>query len=74
MVRALDSGDVKRLPPTPPSLVPQELRRALLIRTAKLNPQCVGDGTALAIKDALRSGDLYLPQSKQHVSFGFDAQ
>jgi hypothetical protein len=24
---------------------------------------------ALAIKDALRSGDLYLPQSKQHVSF-----
>jgi hypothetical protein len=26
-------------------------------------------GLALAIKDALRSGDLYLPQSKQHVSF-----
>ena len=24
---------------------------------------------ALAMKDALRSGDLYLPQSKQHVSF-----
>ena len=24
---------------------------------------------ALALKDALRSGDLYLPQSKQHVSF-----
>lgn len=26
-------------------------------------------GLALAIKDAVRSGDLYLPQSKQHVSF-----
>ena len=26
-------------------------------------------GLALAMKDALRSGDLYLPQSKQHVSF-----
>ena len=26
-------------------------------------------GLALAIKDALRSGDLYLPQSKHHVSF-----
>jgi len=26
-------------------------------------------GLALAMRDALRSGDLYLPQSKQHVSF-----
>lgn len=26
-------------------------------------------GIALAIKDALRSGDLYLPQSKHHTSF-----
>ena len=26
-------------------------------------------GLVLAIKDALRSGDLYLPQSKQHLSF-----
>jgi hypothetical protein len=26
-------------------------------------------GLVLAMKDTLRSGDLYLPQSKQHVSF-----
>ncbi|EJX0849907.1 hypothetical protein ODD70_004187 [Salmonella enterica] len=24
---------------------------------------------AIAMKDALRSGDLFVPQSKQHVSF-----
>jgi TnpA family transposase len=70
MVRALDAGDVKRLPPTAPiGFVPQELRRALRDQDGKLNRNAWEMGLALAIKDALRSGDLYLPQSKQHVSF-----
>jgi len=70
MVRKLDAGDVKRLPPTAPTdFVPKELRRALKDPAGNLNRNAWEMGLALAIKDALRSGDLYLPQSKQHVSF-----
>ena len=61
---------LKRLPPTAPSgFVPKELRRALKDQAGQLNRNAWEMGLALAIKDALRSGDLYLPQSKQHVSF-----
>jgi TnpA family transposase len=67
MVRKLDAGDLPRLPPT--AFVPKELRRALKDQTGNLNRNAWEMGLALAIKDALRSGDLYLPQSKQHVSF-----
>jgi hypothetical protein len=45
------------------------LRRALKDPTGQLNRNAWEMGLALAIKDALRSGDLYVPQSKQHVSF-----
>ena len=70
MVRTLDAGDLTRLPPTAlTTFVPQELRRALKDQAGKLNRNAWEMGLALAIKDALRSGDLYVPQSKQHVSF-----
>lgn len=65
LVRQLDAGEVKRLPPTAPrSFVPKELRRALHDQEGKLNRNAWEMGLALAITDALRSGDLYLPQSK----------
>jgi TnpA family transposase len=70
LVRKLDAGDLSRLPPTAPSnFVPKELRRALKDQAGHLNRNAWEMGLALAIKDALRSGDLYLPQSKHHVSF-----
>lgn len=70
LVRQLDAGDLKRLPPTAPTdFVPKDLRRALSDPASHLNRNAWEMGLALAIKDALRSGDLYLPQSKQHVSF-----
>ena len=70
IVRKLDAGDLKRLPSTAPiDFVPKELRRALRDQDGHLNRNAWEMGLALAIKDALRSGDLYLPQSKQHVSF-----
>lgn len=70
IVRKLDAGDLKRLPPTAPTdFVPKELRRALKDQAGNLNRNAWEMGLALAIKDALRSGDLYLPLSKQHVSF-----
>ena len=70
IIRQLDAGTLKRLPPTVPTgFVPRELRRALKDQTGQINRNAWETGLALAIKDALRSGDLYLPQSKQHVSF-----
>ena len=70
MVRKLGAGDLKKLPPTAPThFVPKELRRALKDEAGNINRNAWETGLALAIKDALRSGDLYLPQSKQHVSF-----
>jgi TnpA family transposase len=70
VVRKLDSGALTRLPSTTPThFVPKELRRALKDQAGNLNRNAWEMGLALAIKDALRSGDLYLPQSKQHVSF-----
>lgn len=70
LVRKLDANQLKQLPAAAPtSFVPKELRRALIDETGNLNHNAWEMGLALAIKDALRSGDLYLPQSKQHVSF-----
>lgn len=70
LVRQMDSGDLKKLPQTAPTdFVPKELRRALKKQDGTFNRNAWEMGLALAIKDALRSGDLYLPQSKQHVSF-----
>jgi TnpA family transposase len=69
-VRKLHAGEIKKLPQTAPtSFVPKELRRALSDPGGALNRNAWELGLALAIKDAMRSGDLYLPQSKQHVSF-----
>jgi TnpA family transposase len=70
LVRKLDAGELKKLPPdAPTAFVPRELRRALKDERGNPNRNAWETGLALAIKDALRSGDLYLPQSKHHVSF-----
>lgn len=70
LVRQLDAAAVKQLPrDAPTAFVPQELRRTLKDTTGNIQRNAWEMGLALAIKDALRSGDLYLPQSKQHISF-----
>lgn len=70
IIRELDSGILKKLPQdVPTAFVPRELRKALKNSEGHINRNAWEMGLAMAIKDALRSGDLYLPQSKQHVSF-----
>lgn len=70
IIRQLDSGEIKLLPEdAPTSFIPKELRRALKDKTGSINRNAWELGLALAIKDAFRSGDLYLPKSKRHVSF-----
>lgn len=70
IVQQLDNGAIKKLPEaTPLAFIPRELRRSLKDQGGSINRNAWEMGLALAMKDALRSGDLYLPQSKQHVSF-----
>lgn len=70
IVQQLDNGAIKKLPEaTPLAFIPRELRRSLKDQGGSINRNVWEMGLALAMKDALRSGDLYLPQSKQHVSF-----
>ncbi len=70
LVRQLDANELKKLPrDTPIAFVPRELRRGLHDDAGHINRNVWEMGLSFAIKDALRSGDLYLPQSKQHVSF-----
>jgi TnpA family transposase len=70
IIRQLDAGTLKRLPPAVPTgFVLPELHRALTDETGHINRNAWEMSLALAMKEALRSGDLYLPQSKQHVSF-----
>lgn len=70
LVRQLDSEERKPLPTdTPTSFIPRDMRPLLTDKTGKIQRNAWEMGLALAMKDALRSGDLYLPQSKQHVSF-----
>ena len=70
IVQQLDNGELKKLPETTPiAFIPRELTRSLKNQGGSINRNVWEMGLALAMKDALRSGDLYLPQSKQHVSF-----
>lgn len=70
MVRQLDSGELKKLPKDmPTAFVPKELSRVLKDSNGNINRNAWELNLAFAIKDTFRSGDLYLPKSKQQVSF-----
>ncbi len=53
----------------PTYFIPKELWRALKSKEDKLQRNVWELGMAIAMKDALRSGDLFVPKSRQHVSF-----
>ncbi len=70
LVRRLDSGQIKNLPENAPiSFIPKELRRVLKNKKGQLNRNAWETGLAIAIKENLRSGNLYLPKSKEYISF-----
>ncbi len=70
LVRKLDAGDIKELPlDAPHQFVPAAYRKALMGKSGRINRNIWEIGLALAVRDALRSGDLYLPESRHHVSF-----
>lgn len=49
--------------------MPPTWRKSLLREDAQIDQRLSEIALALAIRDALRSGDLYLPESRRHVSF-----
>lgn len=70
LIRQLDAGELKQLPNgVPTHFIPQELWRALKDKDGKVQRNVWELGVAMAMKDALRSGDLFVPKSRQHVSF-----
>ncbi len=70
LLRELDNGTIEQLPAdTPATFVPKALEKVLREPSGNLNRSAWEMGLAFAIKDGLRSGDLYIPQSRQHVSF-----
>ena len=70
LIRQLDAGELKQLPDDVPTyFIPKELRRPLKGKDGKVQRNAWELGVAVAIKEALRSGDLFIPKSKQHVSF-----
>ena len=70
IIRRLDNGELNQLPETcPTSFIPSDLRHLLLNESDEVNRNVWETGLAIAIKNALRSGNLYLAQSNHYVSF-----
>jgi TnpA family transposase len=62
---------IKKIPEdAPTTFISKDLLRSFKDKDGKIRRNAWKLGLAIAIKEALRSGDLYLPKSKQHTSFG----
>lgn len=71
IIRQLDAGTLKKIPEDAPTyFIPKELIRSYKEKDGKIRRNAWELGLAIAMKEALRSGDLYLAKSKQHTSFG----
>jgi TnpA family transposase len=71
IIRQLDSGMLKKIPEdAPTTFIPKELLRCFKDKEGKIRRNAWELGLAITMKESLRSGDLYLPKSKQHTSFG----
>lgn len=70
LARRLNAGNLRELPEgAPTEFVPTAWRSALKQRDGIIDRRLWEIALALAARDALRSGDLYLPESRHHTSF-----
>ena len=70
LVRALDAGERPALPADAPlAFVPAAWRPALYLDDGTIHRRVWEIALGLAIRDALRCGELFLPESRRHVSF-----
>jgi TnpA family transposase len=71
LVQKLDAAGRRTLPADAPiEFLAAKFRRAVLREDGTLDRAVWEIGLAKAVKDALRSSDLFLPQSRNYVSFG----
>lgn len=71
IIRQLDAGSLKKIPDDAPTFfIPKELLRSYKDKEGKIRRNAWELGLAVAMKEALRSGDLFLAKSKQHTAFG----
>ena len=59
----------KPCPLRPPAFVPGKFHTALHQADTTVDRRTWELGLAVAVRDGLRSGDVYLPESRRHVSF-----
>jgi TnpA family transposase len=70
VARRLNSGEIKRFPAdTPTAFVAPNLRTSLRQADGSLKPRTWEIALGLAVRDKLRSGDLYLADSRKHSQF-----
>jgi len=70
LAREMNEGKQKAIPrDAPVEFVPAAWRAALRQNDGAIDKGLWEISLALAVRDALRSGDLYLPESRHHVSF-----
>ena len=70
IARQVHADELKGLPDSVPlQFVPGGWRRALFRKDGRIDQPLWEIALAFAVRDALRSGDLYLSESRHHVSF-----
>lgn len=70
VLRKLDSSELKALPEDVEcSFVPANFRKRPYATPSRIDRRTWEISLALALRDALRAGDIYLPDSRRHVSF-----
>jgi hypothetical protein len=70
IVGRMDQGELRKVPASAPvHFVPAAWKKFLLREDGQIDRRLWEIALSLAIRDALRSGDLYLPESRRHVSF-----
>lgn len=70
IIRQLDAGQLKKLPKNAPcSFIATALEPALKNTDNDIHRPLWEISLAMAMREALRAGDLYLAESKQHISF-----
>lgn len=70
ITRRYHSGAIKKLPNNAAiDFVPKNWRKALFTKNNEVNPRTWEISLGFAIRDALKSGDLYIPESAHYVSF-----
>lgn len=70
IARKLDAGQLRKIPKNAPChFIQASLQRALKTAEHDIDRPLWEISLAIAIKEALRVGDLYLAESKQHIAF-----